>query len=111
MEGLDECKSSSVEEVPGKNSKTDDNLSSKTSMDHPKWEFCDDIERSEILGRIRSLFCLLSKNNCLPPIHFRWAIEYAMDQFHCRSLGILAWKPPDHMLFGCFAVDRTPYIL
>ena len=64
MEGLDECKSSSVEEVPGKNSKSDDNLSSKTSMDHPKWEFCDDIERSEILRRIRSLFCLLSKNNC-----------------------------------------------
>ena len=65
MEGLDECKSSSVEEVPGKNSKSDDNLSSKTSMDHPKWEFCDDMERSEILRRIRSLFCLLSKNNCL----------------------------------------------
>ncbi|TXG59020.1 hypothetical protein EZV62_016849 [Acer yangbiense] len=95
MEGLDECKSSSVEEVPGKNSKTDDNLSSKTSMDHPKWEFCDDIERSEILGRIRSLFCLLSKNNCLPLIHFRWAIEYAVDQLQSeiplsqfRNLGL-----------------------
>ncbi|KAK1562480.1 hypothetical protein Q3G72_012646 [Acer saccharum] len=75
--------------------KSDDNLSSKTSMDHPKWEFCDDIERSEILGRIRSLFCLLSKNNCLPLIHFRWAIEYAVDQLQSeiplsqfRNLGL-----------------------
>ncbi|KAK0585362.1 hypothetical protein LWI29_027406 [Acer saccharum] len=95
MEGLDECKNSSVEDFPVNNSKSDDNLSSKTSMDHPKWEFCDDIERSEILGRIRSLFCLLSKNNCLPLIHFRWAIEYAVDQLQSeiplsqfRNLGL-----------------------
>ncbi|KAL5808889.1 hypothetical protein ACOSQ3_029580 [Xanthoceras sorbifolium] len=90
---LDECKIFSVEEVPGKNSK--DNESSKISMHGPKWEICDDIERSEILERIRSIFGLLSENNCLAPVHFHWAIEFTMDQLESeiplsqfRNLGL-----------------------
>ncbi|KAK1562874.1 hypothetical protein Q3G72_018322 [Acer saccharum] len=79
--GFDECKSSSVEEFPGKISKSDDKESSKTTMDAPKWAFCDDIERTEILMRIHRIFFLLRKTKCLSPAVVRWALEYAKDQF------------------------------
>ncbi|KAK1561948.1 hypothetical protein Q3G72_003647 [Acer saccharum] len=79
--GFDECKGSSVVEVPGKISKSDDKESSKTTMDAPKWAFCDDIERIESLRRIRRILFLLRKNKCLSPVLVQWALEYAKDQF------------------------------
>ncbi|KAL5806679.1 hypothetical protein ACOSQ4_029412 [Xanthoceras sorbifolium] len=82
--GLDECKSSLVEEIPRKISKSDTNESSETSLHGPKWPFCDDIERLEILGSIRTIFLLLLKNRCLVPILVLWAIEYTEDQFETR---------------------------
>ncbi|KAK0584866.1 hypothetical protein LWI29_019989 [Acer saccharum] len=77
--GLDECKSSSVGKVLGKISKSDRNESSKTSS-------ADDTERAEILVRIRGIFDLLLKNNCLAKSHVRWAIEYTKDQFESTIL-------------------------
>ncbi|KAL5808878.1 hypothetical protein ACOSQ3_029569 [Xanthoceras sorbifolium] len=78
---LDECKSSSVGKAPGKTSKSDNNEPSKTSTDDLKWAFCDDTERAEILVRIRGIFELLLKNNCLASSHVSWAIEFTRDQF------------------------------
>ncbi|KAL5742311.1 hypothetical protein ACOSP7_029043 [Xanthoceras sorbifolium] len=78
--GLDECRSSSVEEVPVKTSKSDNIESSKTSVNDPKWVFCDDLERGQILLRIRSIFDLLLKKKCLALSQVRWVIEYTKVQ-------------------------------
>ncbi|KAH7553994.1 hypothetical protein JRO89_XS12G0091800 [Xanthoceras sorbifolium] len=78
--GLDECRSSSVEEVPVKTSKSDNIESSKTFVNDPKWVFCDDLERGQILLRIRSIFDLLLKKKCLALSQVRWVIEYTKVQ-------------------------------
>ncbi|KAI9154488.1 hypothetical protein LWI28_026990 [Acer negundo] len=79
--GFDKSKSSPVVQVPGTISKRDDKESTKTTMEAPKWAFCDDIERTEILRRIHKILFLLRKTKCLSPSIVGWALEYAKDQF------------------------------
>ncbi|KAK0585577.1 hypothetical protein LWI29_030723 [Acer saccharum] len=54
---------------------------SNTSADNPKWVFCNDAQRAALLARIRGMFDLLLKNNCLASSHINFVIEYTKDQF------------------------------